>query len=77
MLHAKNTEKNPAIFCYIRQVTSKSFANRKNLVGGIKLILVQLSSETDWSTAQLVKTSHLESVSTHSEKQVKKNILCE
>lgn len=49
----------------------------KNLMGGIKLILVQLSSETDWSTAYLVKTSDLESLSTQSEKQVKENILCE
>lgn len=73
----RTLKKNPAIFCYTRQVTSESFANRKNLMGGVKLILVQLSSETDWSTAHLVKTSDLESVSTHSEKQVKKNILCE
>lgn len=74
----RTLKKNPAIFCYTRQVTSsKSFANRKNLMGGIKLILVQLSSETDWNTAHLVKTSDLASVSTHSEKQVKKNILCE
>lgn len=79
MLYVKNTEKrNPAIFFYTRQVTSsESFANRNNLMGGIKLILVQLSSETDWSTAHLVKRSDLESVSMHSEKQVKKNILCE
>lgn len=79
MLYDKNTKKkNPAIFCYTRQVTSsESFAHRNNLMGGIKLILVQFSSETDWSTAHLVQTSDLESVSMHSEKQVKKNILCE
>lgn len=57
MLYGKNTKKkNSAIFCYTRQVTSsESFAHRNNLMGGIKLILVQFSSETDWSTAHLVQ----------------------
>lgn len=62
----------------MRQATSsETFANRNHLMEGIKLILVQLSSEKDCSTAHLVKTSDPASVSTRSEKQVKKNILCE
>lgn len=40
------TKKNPAIFCYARQVTSsESFANRNNLMWGVTLILVQLSPQ--------------------------------
>lgn len=58
-------------------VTRDKLPAVNHLTGGIKLILVQFSSETDWSTAHLVQTSDLESVSMHSEKQVKKNILCE
>lgn len=32
-----------------------SFAKRNNLMGGVKLILMQLNSQTDYSTAYLVK----------------------
>lgn len=67
-------KKNLAIFCYVRQVTSSgSLANRNNLMGGVKLILMQLSSKTDYSTAYLVK-SYLVSGSTRSEKKVKKTL---